>query len=163
MSSFSFCAPTDSLSLIQPADGKCSRCRGRCPCLLPVDSDNGHPACAECLISSHGCPNRVAHSTPAQRKPTRSNKGKEKAGPAPAKRPQVFILLPRLRRGSPASAGPSGQNEANPLSAPSAADLLAEYSAFSSRPMQERPPPGHGKLVTFQLVPMLNTSSRSRH
>ncbi len=31
-------------------------------CLLSIESDNGHPACTKCLISSHGCPNCIART-----------------------------------------------------------------------------------------------------
>ncbi len=84
--------------------------------------------------------------------------GRRRPAPTRERRKQVQHLpsdcrclfsCPHLHRGSPASTGPFGQNEANPSSTPLAADLLAEYSMFSSCPMQERPPPGHGKPLSF--------------
>ncbi|SJL00957.1 uncharacterized protein ARMOST_04270 [Armillaria ostoyae] len=139
--------------LLEPAGQKCDRCRGAGGrrCLLPVDSDNGKPSCAECLISSHGCPNRVARATPARKKSTRSSKGKAKAGPALVKRPQAFVVLPRLPSSNrPPAADPSDQQEAGPSTIPSVADFLVEYTLFSSRPQQARPPPGHGEFSDFE-------------
>ncbi|PBK90897.1 hypothetical protein ARMGADRAFT_1031994 [Armillaria gallica] len=113
-------------SLKQPADKKRRR-------LLPMDSDNGHPACAECLISSHGCPNHVARATPAKKKATRSDKGKGKAGPAPIKHPQAFVLVPCLKPNSqlPATGEPT------------------QPESFCSCLMQERPPAGHNPVTDF--------------
>ncbi|PBK88927.1 hypothetical protein ARMGADRAFT_1033539 [Armillaria gallica] len=136
--------------VLEPADEKCSRCRGGRRCLLPVDSDNGHPACAECLISSHGCPNHVACATPAKKKATRSDKGKGKAGPAPVKRPQAFVLVPRLKPNShPPAAGEPAQPEAGPSNMPTLLDFMFEFQSFRSRPMQERPPAGHDPVTDF--------------
>ncbi|KAK0239618.1 hypothetical protein EDD85DRAFT_949468 [Armillaria nabsnona] len=55
--------------LLEPMDEKCNCYCGRRQCLLPVKSDNSHPACTKCLISSHGCPNCVAHTTDEPRLP----------------------------------------------------------------------------------------------
>ncbi|PBK89881.1 hypothetical protein ARMGADRAFT_1083353 [Armillaria gallica] len=118
--------------VLEPVDEKCSRCHGGCCCLLPIDSDNGHPACTECLISSHGCPNRVACATPAKKKATRSDKGKGKVGPAPVKCPQAFILP-----------------EAGPSNMPTALDFMVEFQSFCSHPMQEKPPTGHNPVTDF--------------
>ncbi len=140
---------------MQPADEKCSRCRGGRRCLLPVDSDNGHPACAECLISSHGCPNHVARSAPAKKKPTRSSKGKAKAGPSnsPVKCPQAFVMVPRLKpSGHPPADDEPAQPEAGPSTMPTALDFMVEFQSFRSRPMQERPTPGHGKLSVSSSI-----------
>ncbi|PBK84047.1 hypothetical protein ARMGADRAFT_1088753 [Armillaria gallica] len=104
--------------LLEPADEKCSQCRGGCHCLLPVDSDNGHPTCAECLISSHGCPNCVARSAPARKKLTHLSKGKAKP-------------------------------EAGPSTMPTVLDFMVEFQSFCSRPMQERPTPGHDPVTNF--------------
>ncbi|PBL00085.1 hypothetical protein ARMGADRAFT_1072454 [Armillaria gallica] len=120
--------------LLEPVDKKCSQCRGRHCCLLPVDSDNGHPACTECLISSHGCPNHITHSAPARKKLTRLSKGKVKAVPSsfPVKRPQAFVLP-----------------EAGPSTMPTALDFMVEFQSFHSHPMQERPTPGHDPIIDF--------------
>ncbi|PBK95934.1 hypothetical protein ARMGADRAFT_1028182 [Armillaria gallica] len=123
--------------------------------LEPVDekySDNGHPAWAECLISSHGCPNRVARSAPARKKPTRSSKGKAKAGPSssPVKHPQAFVLVPHLKpSGCPPAANEPAQPEAGPSTMPTALDFMVEFQSFRSHPMQERPTPGHDPVTDF--------------
>ncbi|PBK97950.1 hypothetical protein ARMGADRAFT_1027333 [Armillaria gallica] len=136
--------------VLEPVDEKCSQCHGGRRCLLPVDSDNGHPACAECLISSHGCPNRIARATPAKKKATHSDKGKGKAGPAPVKRPQAFVLVPRLKPNShPPAAGEPAQPEAGPSNMPTPLDFMVEFQSFHSRPMQERPPTGHNPVTDF--------------
>ncbi|PBL01895.1 hypothetical protein ARMGADRAFT_1071402 [Armillaria gallica] len=134
----------------EPADEKCSRCHGGRRCLLPVDSDNGHPACAECLISSHGCPNHVACAIPVKKKATHSDKGKGKAGPAPVKCSQVFVLVPRLKPSSqPPATGEPAQPEAGPSNMPTALNFMVEFQSFCSRPMQERPPTGHNPVTDF--------------
>ncbi|PBK84296.1 hypothetical protein ARMGADRAFT_1088530 [Armillaria gallica] len=131
--------------LLEPADEKCDCCHGRCHCLLPIESNNGHPTCAECLISSHGCPNHIACTTPAKKKPVHSTKGKTRADPTPAKRLQAFMLVPCLHQGNPAPAGTTNQPEVGLSSTPSAMKLLDEYDTFSSHPIQSRPPLGHGR------------------
>ncbi|KAK0236485.1 hypothetical protein EDD85DRAFT_791783 [Armillaria nabsnona] len=128
--------------LLKASDEKCNRCHGGRRCLLPVESDNGHPACAECLISSHGCPNCVACAAPVRKKPACSTKGKAKVGPTPARCLQAFMLVPCMRQGHPAPASASVQPEA-------AMDLLDEYNMFSSCPMQSRPPLGHDAVIDF--------------
>ncbi|PBK83200.1 hypothetical protein ARMGADRAFT_1038005 [Armillaria gallica] len=86
--------------VLEPADKKYSRCH---------DSNNGHPTCAECLISSHGCPNHIACAIPVKKKATHLDKGKGKVGPAPIKRPQAFMLVPCLKLNSqpPATGEPT--------------------------------------------------------
>ncbi|PBK88153.1 hypothetical protein ARMGADRAFT_1034122 [Armillaria gallica] len=135
--------------LLKPADEKCDCCHGGHHCLLPIKSDNGHPTCAECLISSHGCPNHIAHATPAKKKPVHSTKGKTRADPTLAKHLQAFMLVSRLCRGNPTLAGTTSQPEVGPSSAPSVMELLNEYNTFSLCPMQSRPALGHGALFQW--------------
>ncbi|PBK89122.1 hypothetical protein ARMGADRAFT_1084200 [Armillaria gallica] len=138
--------------LLEPADEKCSRCCGRHRCLLPIDSDNGHPACTECLISSHGCPNHIARSAPARKKPTRSSKGKAKAGPSSSlvKRLQAFVLVPHLKpSGLPPAAEEPAQPEAGLSTMPTVLDFMVEFQSFCSHPMQERLTPGHDPITDF--------------
>ncbi|PBK94573.1 hypothetical protein ARMGADRAFT_1078429 [Armillaria gallica] len=136
--------------VLEPADKKCSRCRSGHRCLLPIDSDNSHPTCTECLISSHGCPNCVARATPAKKKATHSDKDKGKAGPAPVKCPQAFVLVPRLKPSSqPPATGEPAQPEAGPSSMPTVLDFMVEFQSFRSCLMQERPPTGHEPVTDF--------------
>ncbi|PBK82320.1 hypothetical protein ARMGADRAFT_1090375 [Armillaria gallica] len=98
----------------------------------------------------HGCPNRVARATPAKKKATRSDKGKGKAGPAPVKRPQAFVLVPRLKPNShPPAAGEPTQPEVGPSNMPTPLDFMVEFQSFRSCPMQERPPAGHNPVTDF--------------
>ncbi len=148
----------------QPADEKCDCCHGRHCCLLPVESDNGHPACTECLISSHGCPNHVACTAPVRKKPTCSTKGKVRAGPSPVKHPQAFVLVPCLKPSSrPTTTNEPTQPEAGPSTMPTALDFMVEFQSFCSRPMQERPTPGHGKFSVSVPFCLVLTLARSCH
>ncbi|PBK96561.1 hypothetical protein ARMGADRAFT_1076721 [Armillaria gallica] len=138
--------------LLELVDKKCDRCCSGHQCLLPVKSDNGHPTCAECLISSHGCLNHIAHSAPARKKPTHSSKGKAKAGTSssPIKHLQVFVLVLCLKpSGHPPTANEPTQPEADPSTMPTALDFMVEFQSFHSHPMQERPTPGHDPVTDF--------------
>ncbi|PBK85581.1 hypothetical protein ARMGADRAFT_1087448 [Armillaria gallica] len=103
---------------------------------------------ASCL--SHGCPNRITCATPAKKKATRLDKGKGKAGPAPIKHPQVFMLVPHLKPSSqPPATGEPTQPEAGPSNMPTVLNFMVEFQSFCSRPMQERPPAGHDPITDF--------------
>ncbi|KAK0472635.1 hypothetical protein IW261DRAFT_1570725 [Armillaria novae-zelandiae] len=74
----------------QAASTKCDHCKAASShsCRIPVDSDNGRPSCAECLISSHSCPSCFAPATQVACLPTIHK--------APTACRQVVVTVPHI-------------------------------------------------------------------
>ncbi|KAK0481331.1 hypothetical protein IW261DRAFT_1562616 [Armillaria novae-zelandiae] len=74
--------------LLLATSTKCDCCKAASSrsCRIPADSDNGHPSCTECLISSHSCPSCLAPATRAAHPPMISK--------APTACRQVVITVP---------------------------------------------------------------------
>ncbi|KAK0465696.1 hypothetical protein IW261DRAFT_1574912 [Armillaria novae-zelandiae] len=80
-----FCVVRPSFQAVSTKCDGCKATSGR-SCRIPADSDNGHPSCAECLISSHSCPSRLVPATQAAC-PATIHK-------APTVRHQVVVMVP---------------------------------------------------------------------
>ncbi len=112
----------------------------------------------------------IPTASPAPLQPRKSRPARQKVrqrrGPSnsPVKRPQAFVMVPRLKpSGHPPTADEPAQPEAGPSAMPTALDFMVEFQSFRSRPMQERPTPGHGKFRVPISFCLLLTLDRSRH